>query len=387
MNDTLSLEPSSRHASGQLIFLTSFRYPTQYAHPVWGLQMARAWTSLLGNSFVFAISDTRSPALLNGVSYVCAFPRAAKLLQKLHLRTIAYSVWFPMFLLRRRCFGDRNVVFVNDPQLAKIVIVYKYLFRYRFVFECHGEYTPRMRRFLYANADRIIFISRRLQEYAIKETSAYAAKSKVILNGVDVERFVYGTQSAASIREQLGITDDGIFIGYMGRFRPGDVDKGVSFMVRALAQLSGQYRMLFVGGIDTEIQEMEALARSVGVSDRIIFRSFIPTDEVPKYASACDILCYVPETISFQQRETLPMKLFEYMAARRPIIVSDTPSVREMLDESCAHFCEAGSVESFVDAVARAVAAPSTFTERAYVRVGQHTWLSRAKQMSDFSRS
>ena len=103
----------------------------------------------------------------------------------------------------------------------------------------------------------------------------------------------------------------------MGRFRPGGVDKGVSFMIRGLAQLPERYRMLFVGGIKEEIEEMEALARSIGVFDRVTLRSFVPTDEVPAYACACNILAYVPETIGFMQRETLPMKLLEYMAARR----------------------------------------------------------------------
>jgi glycosyltransferase involved in cell wall biosynthesis len=297
------------------------------------------------------------------------FPGAAKTIAAFHLRTVVYCLWLPVFLVRERCFGKDNIVFTNDPRLAVIAIFYKFIFRYRLVFECHGEYTPRLRKLFYTNADRIIFISRRLREHALKDSDAYGPKSAIVLNGVDIDRFVYGTQSSATLREELDIVSDGILIGYM---------------IRALAHLPPQYRMLFVGGIDEEIRKMEALARSHGVLERIAFRSFVPTEEIPKFASACDVLCYVPETISFQQRETIPMKLFEYMAARRPIVVSDTPAVREILDESSAHFCKAGSVGSFVSAITGATEAPPSFIERAYVRAQQHTWRSRAKQIIDF---
>ena len=69
---------------------------------------------------------------------------------------------------------------------------------------------------------------------------------------------------------------------------------------------------------------------------------FVPNEELPLYQAACDILLMpYEEAIAGSSggdtaRFASPMKAFEYMAAGRPILSSDLPVFREVLDEAFA---------------------------------------------------
>jgi len=46
-----------------------------------------------------------------------------------------------------------------------------------------------------------------------------------------------------------------------------------------------------------------------------------------------------------------PLKIFEYMAAGKPIICSDLPVIREVLSENNAMLCDPNNIEQWVKAI------------------------------------
>jgi glycosyltransferase involved in cell wall biosynthesis len=82
-----------------------------------------------------------------------------------------------------------------------------------------------------------------------------------------------------------------------------------------------------------------------------------------------------------------PMKMFEYMACRRPIVSSDLPVLREVLaHERNALLAEPGSVDAWVAAVERLRGDPElsrALAARAREDVTAYSWRARARRVTD----
>ncbi|MEK7108847.1 MAG: glycosyltransferase family 4 protein, partial [Patescibacteria group bacterium] len=114
---------------------------------------------------------------------------------------------------------------------------------------------------------------------------------------------------------------------------------------------------------------------------RVLVVSGKPYREIPLYLQAADVLVLpnsAKEEIS--KTYTSPMKLFEYMAAGKPIVASDVPALREVLDESACYFFAPDNAESLAAAIGAALGDPEAPTKAARAReeVKRYTWDARA---------
>ena len=81
------------------------------------------------------------------------------------------------------------------------------------------------------------------------------------------------------------------------------------------------------------------------------------------------------------------MKLFEYMASKRPIVATDIPSVREILDTTNAIIVAPDNSEAMAQGIINALenqGLVSRITDTAYRFVGLHTWSKRAGRVLNF---
>jgi len=116
-------------------------------------------------------------------------------------------------------------------------------------------------------------------------------------------------------------------VTYLGSFHHW---KGIEFLVRALAW-APDVRLRLVGGAPEPKARLEALAAAHRVIDRVEFIDPVPPVERWRYLAEASV-CVLPLTRSvFGTSFTSPLKMFEYMAAARPIVASDLPALREVL--------------------------------------------------------
>lgn len=128
--------------------------------------------------------------------------------------------------------------------------------------------------------------------------------------------------------------------------------KGVTDLIRAVALLRGMGIELrcSLAGLG-EIDAMQALAQTLGVSDLVTFLRLIGNAEVFSRMAAADLVVVPSRT---ESPEGLPLALFEAIASRTPIVCSNHPMFREVLvDGRNASVFLAGNHQSLAEAIGR----------------------------------
>jgi len=140
------------------------------------------------------------------------------------------------------------------------------------------------------------------------------------------------------VRADLGLPLDGQIILFAGSFHP---HHDLSTLVNAFAQLVAEgfetAWLLLVG----HGHQWEAIRRSLassGITSRVITAGFRPYEKIPSYFQAADI-GVVPLTAAKirQQNGAVASKLWDYMAAGLPVVVTDfpyTPSASLLADKA-----------------------------------------------------
>jgi glycosyltransferase involved in cell wall biosynthesis len=366
----------------RLIYLSSFEYPSTHGHPLHALSMARAFSSLLGDRFLFVIGGGVRDASLASVPHASPFRERSSLLKVLHLRALGYAFWLMWFLARNREWRTNLIVFTNDLKIAAAARFVRALFRFELLVEVHGSAGRLVDGAALSAADRVFFVTEALRQRYETLYPHLSRRSTTLSNAVDAEAFARA--DGKKVRLTLGIPDTTTVIGYVGRFRPMESDKGIDFMLDALPSLPEDVCILLVGGLPDEIAVASGRAESLRVRARANLIPLIPFDERFSYFAAADILAYVPpKEDRFLREETSPMKLYEYMAAGKPIIVSELPAFREALGDD-AYYIAPGSQEDFAQAVARIRNTPTEATTRAASglrRANENTWERRAARV------
>ena len=173
---------------------------------------------------------------------------------------------------------------------------------------------------------------------------------KVIVrpDGVDLSLFA-DLPDKQECRKRLGLPPDRPIIGYIGRFRTMEMEKGIPQLIEAIANLptfeDRDPLLLCVGGPMDAVPAYLKIAGDFQVPEhRLQFRDRVPNRDVPFWMRACDLVTIPWPRTEFSAYFTSPMKLFEYMASGVPIIASDLPSIREVLQHrQNAWLVEAGS--------------------------------------------
>ena len=173
-------------------------------------------------------------------------------------------------------------------------------------------------------------------------------------------------------------------VAYAGHLYPW---KGVDVLLEALRRLPAA-RGLIVGGHESEadLGRLKALAERLGIRERVTFTGLVAPSKVPELLQTADVLALPNPVSAISTYFTSPLKLFEYMAARRPIVASDLPAVREVLrHEATALLVPPGDPAALAAAVQR-LAADRSFAERlaqsAFAAVQDFTWDRRAQRMA-----
>ncbi|HYD92910.1 MAG TPA: glycosyltransferase family 4 protein [Candidatus Paceibacterota bacterium] len=369
----------------KVLFASSFHYPAFAAPFKHGLITAREYAALLKDNFLYLVLYDDAGKLAN-IPHQSMAPRWLPLrrFRLISLFFLFYSGWF--FLTHPSWRGREVIVLTQESKMAAVLLFWRTVFRFSVLYECHGLHSPLTDRFVCKNADALVFVTKHMEDSA-KARFGTLRKSTVIPNAVDREPYVTALKETKPLlRASLGLPGDVYLVGYVGRFLALGVDKGINLGLDALALLKdSSVHFCFVGGTEKEIEHFRKRAQELGVAERTIFVPYQQEQStLARYTVAMDALIYTPPPHKFFQEETSPMKLYEYMAASRPILVADFPAIREMLSDQEAFFLEPGSPQALASTITYVQEHPQEGDVRAQAadRLGfANTWRARIERV------
>ncbi|MFN3638669.1 MAG: glycosyltransferase [Chloroherpetonaceae bacterium] len=178
-------------------------------------------------------------------------------------------------------------------------------------------------------ADAIVVVSSALKSQLI-ELGVRAEKITVIPNGVDAARYSPDV-SGEAVRKKLGL-EEKFVIGYAGTFGHWHGITVLANAVKEVVRKIPNAHVLLIG--DGVLRgEVEDILDRDSVRQKATITGMMPSDVVPEYLAACDVLVISainnPDVPFFQS----PIKLFEYMAMQKPVVASCVGQIQEVIQD------------------------------------------------------
>jgi glycosyltransferase involved in cell wall biosynthesis len=389
----------------EIMILADIRFPLERAN---GVQIVKTAAALARAGsrvrLVVRRSDPRPTPEVLALFGVEPHPRLeVRRLRVLHRRG--------SFILPRGSFLARAVaagfaarrrgatVFTRDLQLADLLLRLPAAGRGRVVYEAHAvESTMYLERgALYgtsetADAGKAARIARR-EERVWKSAAGFVATTAGIRDAF-AER--HGARRGVRVVPNgCDVPPLGAFPGlahenpprvlYAGQLYPW---KGVDVLVEAVAAVPGA-RLVILGGVEGEAdtRRIRALVEARGLGGRTEMAGLVPQARVADALGRAAVVVAPFLRAGMTERQTSPLKIFEAMAAGRPIVASDLPSSREVLsDGENALLVPPGDASALAGALRRVLAdgdLARRLAAAAWEAAPRYSWDARARALGE----
>lgn len=176
-------------------------------------------------------------------------------------------------------------------------------------------------------ADRVLTIGQAMKDELVSR-GIPADKIGIIPNAVDTAAFTPRDRSPV-LAAKHGLADFPTFgyVSNMDHYR--ESQETLIQACKLLKDAGSEARCVLVGGGPRK-DKLVRLATELGVQDRVVFTGPVDHHDIPDYYSLIDVFV-VPRIPERAATYVTPLKPFEAMALRRPIVVSDLPALTEIV--------------------------------------------------------
>lgn len=370
----------------KILYIANSRIPTEKAH---GLQIITMCNSFVNNGLdLELILPTRKNLIKDNIFDYYKINRNFKI-KKLFIFDPTFFLKFPagtyikfqsFFFIIKLFFyfltlknRKKMIVYTRDEYLLPVL----QLFFKKVYYECHN--VPKNIKYhlkYWYKCQQIITITKGVKEKLI---SIGLAKEKILVcpDGVDLDKFnIPDTKEQA--RQKLNLPTDKNLIIYTGHLYEW---KGAQILAQVAQYLNNNEVIVFVGGSTKDVIQF----KEKYTKDNILILGYQEHSTIPLYLKAADILVLPNSGQSDISRlYTSPMKLFEYLASKRPIIASKLPSIEEILNNSNSVLVDPDSPELLAKAIKILLSDTNLsdkLAQQAFLDVQEYTWDNRAKKI------
>jgi glycosyltransferase involved in cell wall biosynthesis len=259
------------------------------------------------------------------------------------------------------------------------------------VLELHDRITGKVAPLLFnrfiasKTPKRLVVITQALKKIIIRQFPNCERLSNVMIapNGVELERYRH-LPSSSIARKKLGLPDR-LTVVYSGGFYAG---RGIELLY-VLAKRNPAIQFIWAGGTPDSV---DTWRHKLAVDDvnNVILTGFIDNQELPQYQAAADILAMpfgavIAGSSGGNSVEICsPMKMFDYLASGRAIMVSNLPVLHEVLNDANAVLLPPDNEQAWQKSLTELAANQSlrlALGVQAKKDAGRYTWLNRETEI------
>jgi glycosyltransferase involved in cell wall biosynthesis len=260
-------------------------------------------------------------------------PFRTKRMRLLFRKSFLFYAEYNLRLLLYLLFTDADVLVANDLDTLPAVFIASRLKGIKLVYDSHEYFTelpeltdrPLVRKIW--KAIEVFFLPRVTHSYTVNSSIAGLYKD---IYGIHMEviRNLPPRKKDSLNKRILHKNDSERIILYQGSLNEG---RGLELALKAVS-LMKDVRFYIIGSGDVEKQLM-TLAAKLNISDRVVFTGRIPPAELSGYTGAADIGISLERCAGLNYFYSLPNKLFDYIQAEVPVVVSEMPEMAAVVEK------------------------------------------------------
>ena len=363
----------------KIIYINHVRLPTEKAHGIQIMEMCQAFSNL-DIKLELVVPQRFNKIKKNPFSYyntssnfkITHLPCLDLIPLDFILGRLSYLITTSSFLLVAKIYS----LFKKYDLIYSRTLLTSLFFK-KIVLEIHSlpKKIKPVHRYLWKRAYRLVVLTNIMKKELV---AAGILEDKILVaaDGVDIEKFSINNNKKEA-REKLNLPLDKKIAMYTGSFFLHSW-KGVGNVLQAASKLPG-HLFILVGGTKKEV---DALSKEVAANVLLIEKQ--PHSQIPLYLKAADILL-LPNTKEkdVSEKYTSPLKLFEYMASKRPIVASNLPSIKEVLNEKNSLLVEPTiqGLVSGINKISQDEDWADKISAQAYIDVQNYSWQKRAQNI------
>ena len=337
-----------------IVYLTLSNLPGKKASTIQTVRMCDALARSGCKVYLLAPFNLRSPTVYRSIiknfygitlrfTIVPLIPpliwtRSKKLNIIIHLFISSLYVTMCLILARilKKTVSREMFIFIRTPLLLTLLQALRLLnTRIRIIYECHDDIKYEMSSqgklktfFLRGLTDAsLIICTTKFLSRQLRELIGLKKPIITLYNSYDQRLFIRSANNSRTLKAKLGLPQGKYIVAYVGQLWSW---KKPEFVIDAFQFIKDDdVVLLFVGGSRRDILRLKEYVKKRGIKN-VIFKGFVYPSIVPKYLRVANCLVhYTPSTGPLTSYS--PLKIFEYMAAGKPILAPRQPWIEEIL--------------------------------------------------------
>jgi glycosyltransferase involved in cell wall biosynthesis len=234
-------------------------------------------------------------------------------------------------------FHKFDLIVANDLDTLLPGLIVSKLKKVNLVYDSHEYFTGlpeiqnrRLVKYIWTTIERIAFPHLK-NVITVSEPIALLYEKTYGLRPVVIRNLSKNTDDISPFqRSDLGVALNDILLVMQGTGI--NVDKGAEELIYAISQTEG-ISLLVIGrgdvlsGIKNKVVELK-------ITEKVKFIPAVTWETLMKYTKTADIGMCLEKDTNLSYRYSLPNKLFDYIAAGIPVIASDLPETRKIINDN-----------------------------------------------------